>query len=158
MTLEEQGVCIDRGGRLTEGDRETEHSHAGAAGLQAASLSGTAVSPLRTGKGGVSLRERHESKTSSKTPRGRDGARKVHNGKHELVDWDHVFEEGSRLYGIVRARHKLREAGKESKNRCQQCGKPKRGHVCLARLQQNRSASAALGGAGGGGGGGAGGE
>ena len=42
--------------------------------------------------------------------------------------------------------NKLREAGKESKNRCQQCGKPKRGHVCLARLQQNRSASAALGG------------
>ena len=39
--------------------------------------------------------------------------------------------------------NKLREAGKESKNRCQQCGKPKRGHVCLARLQQNRSASAA---------------
>ena len=76
MTLEEQGVCIDRGVRPTEGDRETEHSHAGAAGLQAASLSGTAVSPLRTGKGGVSLRERHESKTSSKTPRGRDGARK----------------------------------------------------------------------------------
>ena len=26
--------------------------------------------------------------------------------------------------------NKLREAGKESKNRCQQCGKPKRGHVC----------------------------
>ena len=50
--------------------------------------------------------------------------------------------------------NKLREAGKESKNRCQQCGKPKRGHVCLARLQQNRSASAALGGAGSGGGGG----
>ena len=30
---------------------------------------------------------------------------------HELVDWDRVFDEGSRLYGIVRARHKLREAG-----------------------------------------------
>ena len=30
---------------------------------------------------------------------------------HELVDWDHVFEEGSRLYGIVRNRHKLRETG-----------------------------------------------
>ena len=30
---------------------------------------------------------------------------------HELVDWDHVFDEGSRLYGIVRARHKLRETG-----------------------------------------------
>ena len=30
---------------------------------------------------------------------------------HELVDWDHVFEEGSRLYGIVRDRHKLRETG-----------------------------------------------
>ena len=28
-----------------------------------------------------------------------------------MVDWDRVFEEGSRLYGIVRARHKLREAG-----------------------------------------------
>ena len=25
---------------------------------------------------------------------------------------------------------RLREAGHESKNRCQQCGKPKRGHVC----------------------------
>jgi hypothetical protein len=30
---------------------------------------------------------------------------------HELVNWEDVFEEGSRLYGIVRARHKLREAG-----------------------------------------------
>ena len=29
----------------------------------------------------------------------------------ELVDWDRVFDEGSRLYGIVRARHKLRETG-----------------------------------------------
>ena len=29
----------------------------------------------------------------------------------ELVDWDSVFEEGSRLYGVVRARHKLREEG-----------------------------------------------
>lgn len=30
---------------------------------------------------------------------------------------------------------KLRESGQESKNRCQQCGKPKRGHVCMARLK-----------------------
>ena len=30
---------------------------------------------------------------------------------------------------------RLREAGHESKNRCQQCGKPKRGHVCMARLK-----------------------
>ena len=30
---------------------------------------------------------------------------------HSLVDWEDVFEEGSRLYGIVRARHKLRETG-----------------------------------------------
>jgi len=30
---------------------------------------------------------------------------------HELVNWDNVFDEGSRLYSIVRARHKLREAG-----------------------------------------------
>jgi len=30
---------------------------------------------------------------------------------------------------------KLREAGQESKNRCQQCGLPKRGHVCMARLK-----------------------
>ena len=30
---------------------------------------------------------------------------------HSLVDWDDVFEESSRLYGIVRARHKLRETG-----------------------------------------------
>ena len=30
---------------------------------------------------------------------------------HELVNWDSVFEESSRLYGIVRARHKLREEG-----------------------------------------------
>ena len=29
----------------------------------------------------------------------------------ELVDWDRVFDEGSRLYGIARARHKLRETG-----------------------------------------------
>lgn len=30
---------------------------------------------------------------------------------------------------------KLRMAGQESKNRCQQCGEPKRGHVCMARLK-----------------------
>ena len=30
---------------------------------------------------------------------------------HELVDWDATFEEGSRLYGIIRDRHKLRETG-----------------------------------------------
>jgi len=30
---------------------------------------------------------------------------------------------------------KLREAGKESKNRCQRCGMPKRGHVCAAKLK-----------------------
>ena len=30
---------------------------------------------------------------------------------HTLVNWEDVFAEGSRLYGIVRARHKLREAG-----------------------------------------------
>tara|TARA_B110001452_G_scaffold139879_1_gene116249 strand:+ start:1304 stop:2326 length:1023 start_codon:yes stop_codon:yes gene_type:complete len=30
---------------------------------------------------------------------------------------------------------KLRESGQQSKNRCQQCGKPKRGHVCMARLK-----------------------
>ena len=28
-----------------------------------------------------------------------------------MVDWDATFEEGSRLYAIVRARHKLRETG-----------------------------------------------
>ena len=76
MTLQDQGDCIDGGGRLTEGDRESGHSHAGAAGLQAALRDGTAVSPLRTGQGGVRLRERHESTTTSKTPRGREGARK----------------------------------------------------------------------------------
>lgn len=30
---------------------------------------------------------------------------------------------------------KLRMNGMESKNRCQQCGEPKRGHVCMARLK-----------------------
>lgn len=30
---------------------------------------------------------------------------------------------------------KLREAGHESKNRCQRCGHPKRGHVCTAKLK-----------------------
>jgi len=30
---------------------------------------------------------------------------------------------------------KLREAGIESKNRCHQCGEPKRGHVCFAKLR-----------------------
>jgi len=30
---------------------------------------------------------------------------------------------------------KLREAGQESKNRCQRCGQPKRGHVCTAKLK-----------------------
>ena len=30
---------------------------------------------------------------------------------------------------------KLRMFGQESKNRCQQCGEPKRGHVCMARLK-----------------------
>ena len=38
---------------------------------------------------------------------------------------------------------RLREAGHESKNRCQQCGKPKRGHVCMARLK-NRGESGEL--------------
>lgn len=32
---------------------------------------------------------------------------------------------------------KLREAGHESKNRCQRCGMPKRGHVCEAKLKAN---------------------
>jgi len=32
---------------------------------------------------------------------------------------------------------KLREAGQESKNRCQRCGQPKRGHVCTAKLRVN---------------------
>ena len=32
--------------------------------------------------------------------------------------------------------------GQESKNRCQQCGEPKRGHVCMARLK-NRGESGA---------------
>jgi len=35
---------------------------------------------------------------------------------------------------------KLRADGKESKNRCQQCGQSKRGHVCLAKLK-NRGES-----------------
>jgi len=35
---------------------------------------------------------------------------------------------------------RLRMNGQESKNRCQQCGEPKRGHVCLARLK-NRGES-----------------
>ena len=35
---------------------------------------------------------------------------------------------------------KLRMNGQESKNRCQQCGEPKRGHVCMARLK-NRGES-----------------
>lgn len=35
---------------------------------------------------------------------------------------------------------RLRESGQESKNRCQQCGKPKRGHVCMAKLK-NRGES-----------------
>jgi hypothetical protein len=30
---------------------------------------------------------------------------------------------------------KLREAGHESKNRCQRCGHPKRGHVCSVKLK-----------------------
>ena len=30
---------------------------------------------------------------------------------HDIVSWEDVFDEGSRLYGIVRARHKLREEG-----------------------------------------------
>lgn len=30
---------------------------------------------------------------------------------------------------------KLRQNGLASKNRCQQCGEPKRGHVCMARLR-----------------------
>ena len=30
---------------------------------------------------------------------------------HNVVNWDRVFDESSRLYGIVRARHKLREEG-----------------------------------------------
>eukprot|EP00966_Prymnesium_polylepis_P088077 2038090-Prymnesium_polylepis.1 len=30
---------------------------------------------------------------------------------------------------------KLRMNGMDSKNRCQQCGEPKRGHVCLAWLK-----------------------
>ena len=30
---------------------------------------------------------------------------------HELVDWDYTIDEGSRLYGIVRNRHKMRETG-----------------------------------------------
>ena len=34
--------------------------------------------------------------------------------------------------------NKLRAAGQESKNRCQQCGQPKRGHVCLAKLGRRR--------------------
>ena len=29
---------------------------------------------------------------------------------------------------------KLREEGKEGKNRCHACGQPKKGHVCLAKL------------------------
>ena len=37
---------------------------------------------------------------------------------------------------------KLREAGQQSKNRCQQCGQPKRGHVCLAKLGRQRPANA----------------
>ena len=37
---------------------------------------------------------------------------------------------------------KLREAGHASKNRCQRCGAPKRGHVCLAKLDQRASADA----------------
>jgi len=35
---------------------------------------------------------------------------------------------------------KLREAGESLKNRCQQCGQPKRGHVCMAKLK-NRGES-----------------
>ncbi|EOD40229.1 hypothetical protein EMIHUDRAFT_446796 [Emiliania huxleyi CCMP1516] len=37
---------------------------------------------------------------------------------------------------------KLREAGHAFKNRCQRCGAPKRGHVCLAKLDQRASADA----------------
>jgi len=36
---------------------------------------------------------------------------------------------------------KLREAGHESKNRCQRCGHPKRGHVCSARLKTRSEVS-----------------
>ena len=32
---------------------------------------------------------------------------------------------------------KMREEGKESKNRCHACGQPKRGHVCYAKLGQS---------------------
>lgn len=35
---------------------------------------------------------------------------------------------------------KLREAGQESKNRCQRCGQPKRGHVCNAKLRARPAA------------------
>eukprot|EP00310_Coccolithus_braarudii_P012212 CAMPEP_0183346098 /NCGR_PEP_ID=MMETSP0164_2-20130417/11309_1 /TAXON_ID=221442 /ORGANISM="Coccolithus pelagicus ssp braarudi, Strain PLY182g" /LENGTH=319 /DNA_ID=CAMNT_0025517317 /DNA_START=302 /DNA_END=1261 /DNA_ORIENTATION=- len=44
---------------------------------------------------------------------------------------------------------KLREAGHESKNRCQRCGQPKRGHVCNAKLKtRSPSGSASAGGSG----------
>lgn len=36
---------------------------------------------------------------------------------------------------------KLREAGHESKNRCQRCGQPKRGHVCNAKLKARPAAA-----------------
>lgn len=36
---------------------------------------------------------------------------------------------------------KLRETGQESKNRCQRCGHPKRGHVCTAKLKGRGEAS-----------------
>lgn len=36
---------------------------------------------------------------------------------------------------------KLREAGHESKNRCQRCGHPKRGHVCSAKLKTRSEVS-----------------
>ena len=38
---------------------------------------------------------------------------------------------------------KLREAGQESKNRCQRCGQPKRGHVCTAKLRVSGTSAVA---------------
>ena len=32
---------------------------------------------------------------------------------HELVDWDHTLQEGSRLFGVLRARHAMRAEGAE---------------------------------------------